>query len=128
VLSFFVKLCIAIAPFLSFEDDFILGDKLEEAREFASAGSTKAMLFSSPILFALRTASEASTVCHVGIDALFAVLGVVVLAVALYGCYKLPTWLFRGTVTVVIWLFMLLVFETVSENYLLQPVAQLLCA
>jgi len=127
VLSFFVKLCIAVAPFLSFEEDFILGDKLEEAKEFAAAGSTKAMLFSSPILFTLRTAAEASNACHSGVNAFFSTIEVVVLAVALFCCYKVPTWLFRGTAATFIWLIILLVFEAASENYLLLPAAKLLC-
>lgn len=128
VLSFFVKLCIALAPFLRLEGDFNLGCKLEEAKDFAAASSTKAMLFSTPILFTIRTISEVPVTCgHHGLSAFKSTAEFFVLGVVLFCCYQVPTWLFQGWVSTLFWLVLLLALETLSESYVVPPVVQLLC-
>jgi hypothetical protein len=64
ILTASVKLILLIAPFLDVSDDFILGDRLAEDKEYAAVGSTMSMLFSTPILLALQTLNQTTQVCR----------------------------------------------------------------
>lgn len=128
VLTAVVKAIFLVAPFLDVSDDFNLGNRLDEAKEFAAAGSTKGMLFTSPILLALQTLSETPNVCHAGVDGLRIVVSIVVLGAVLAGCYAIPTRLFRGTWVPFVWFVILTGVEIAFEVILLLPIANAICA
>lgn len=130
VLTTFVKAIFLVAPFLDISSDFNLsGDELAEAKEFAAASSTKAMLFASPILLALQTVNQTSQVCHAGIAGVSITVFVFVMVVVLVCCnLYIPTRWFRGTLARFLWFFGLMVFEIVFEICLLMRVAKVLCA
>jgi hypothetical protein len=128
ILTGVVKAIFVVAPFVDISGDFNLGDRLEESKEFAAAGSTKAMLFTSPILLALLTLNETTQVCHSGVDAFRIAVAAVVLLLVVLGCYKVPTYLFRGRLAPFVWFVILTAFEIVIEIFLLVPVAKWVCA
>jgi len=113
VLTASVKILIMLASFLDISGDFALGDRVDEAKEFSKAGGTRAMLFSTPILFVLRTFSKIPNNCHTG--GLGISIIVVGLAVTLYGIYKIPISFYRGSSVPFWWFLLLTIVEVVYE-------------
>ena len=128
VLTGVVKAIFVVAPFVDVSRDFNLGNNIEEAKEFAAAGSTRAMLFTSPILLSLQAVYETPQVCRAGLDGFKIAVSVVVLGLVLAGCYLIPTRLFRGTLTPFVWFVVLTILEIVFDIYLLMPITKVLCA
>jgi hypothetical protein len=128
VLTAAIKAIFLVVPFLDLSGDFNLGDRLDEAKEFAAAGSTKGMLFTSPILLELRMLYETSQVCRAGGDGFRIALSFVALGAVLVGCYAIPTRLFRGSWTPFAWFIILTAAERAFEICLLKPIAEVVCA
>jgi hypothetical protein len=127
VLTVVVKALIKLAPLSNTAKDFNLGTYLDEAKEFASAGATKGMLFSSPILLALQTLNESTQACHAGEDAFNIAILVVAVGVVLFGLSRVPTSLLRGTIAPWVWFFVLIGLEFCFQLFLLARIATRLC-
>ena len=128
VLTALVKAIFVVVPLLDITSDFNLGSKLDEAKEFAAAASTREMLFASPILLALRTLYETSHVCSSGVNAFRIAVSAVMLGVLLLGCYAVPTRLFRGSWAPFVWFLILTAAEIASEILLVPLAGKAICA
>src|SRR6201999_1428206 len=98
VLAAIVRFLFLLAPFMDVAKDFQLGAALGEAKEFALAGSCRAMLVSFPAQFLLAILARTSDQ-HCGAVNLFLVIIYVIAALLVgFGLFRIPTILFRGTV------------------------------
>jgi hypothetical protein len=113
---------------MSVAQDFtFVGDSLVEAREFALAGSCRAMLVSFPAqLFLAILARASSTQCQ-NVKwltiALFA-FGCVIIAV---GLFNIPTRWFRGTIVPFVWLIVFTGLGVIAQIFGLSRAVQLVC-
>jgi hypothetical protein len=128
VLGAVVRSLFLLAPFMSVAQDFtFVGDSLVEAREFALAGSCRAMLVSFPAqLFLAILARASSTQCQ-NVKwltiALFA-FGCVIIAV---GLFNIPTRWFRGTIVPFVWLIVFTGLGVIAQIFGLSRAVQLVC-
>jgi hypothetical protein len=128
ILTGFVKLILLLAPVGDISGDFNLEDKREEAKEFAAAKSTKAMLYSTPILLALQTLNQSTQVCRTGINGLRIGICIAIFVVIIVFIPEVRTSWLRGYLASAIWFVLLMVLETVFNIYALMPIAKMLCA
>jgi len=128
VLGATVRFLFLLAPFMSVAKDFpYSGDNLAEVREFALAGSCRAMLVSFPAQFFLSILAQvSSTQCQTVnwfLVALY-VFGGIVVAFLLY---RVPTRYFRGTIPPFIWLAVFTALSVLGQIFGLQGAVALIC-
>ena len=128
ILAATVRLLFLLAPFMSVAKDFPLtGDNLTQAREFALAGSCRAMLVTFPVqLFLAILARASNTQCQtikLFPVALFAVGGFV----AAFGLFKIPTRYFLGTIVPFIWLAAFTALGVVAQIFGLARAVAIIC-
>ena len=104
VLAALVRFLFLLAPFMDVAKDFHLGDALDEAKEFALAGSCRAMLISFPAQFLLAIFARASNEHCQTVSLLLVVIYVIAALLVGFGLFKIHSRRFRGTVRPFIWL------------------------
>ena len=127
VLAAVVRFLFLLAPFIDISDDFsLMDDSLHEAREFALAGSCKALLVSFPAQLLLAILARAGQSCRT-VNVLFVVVYVVAAFIVGYLLLRIPTKHLRGTVVPFIWF---AVFETIgvmTQVFGLAPAVRSIC-
>jgi len=128
VLGASVRFLFLLAPFMSVAKDFnFVGDELAEVREFALAGSCRAMLVTFPPQFLLSILAQLSgTKCETVnwfVVALYVFGGFVVAGLL----YIVPTRCFRGTIIPFIWLAVFTGLSVVGQILGLQRAVALVC-
>jgi hypothetical protein len=128
VLGAVVRSLFLLAPFMSVAKDFpFAGDSLVEAREFALAGSCRAMLVSFPAQLFLAILARASDSRCQNVKwlaiALFA-FGAAIIAV---GLFNIPTRWFRGTIVPFVWLIVFTALGVIAQIFGLSRAVQLAC-
>ncbi len=127
VLAAVVRLLFLLAPFMDVAKDFVLGDSLAEAREFALAGSCRAMLVSFPAQFLLTILARASSEQCRAVRLLVVAIYVVGALVVGFGLFKIPTRFFRGSVVPFIWLAAFETLAVLAQIFGLLPVVRTIC-
>src|SRR4051812_11690516 len=111
-LAALVRVLFLLAPFMDVAKDFTLvGDTLNEAKEFALAGSCRAMLVSFPAQFLLAVLARASSEQCRAVNFLIVAIYVVGALIVGFVLFKIPTRYLRGTVVPFLWL---VAFETLG--------------
>ena len=130
VLTAVVRLLFLLAPFMNVAKDFSLaGANLIEAREFANAGATRAILVSFPLQALITIWTSASKLDRCApvnwMTVALYVVGAAVVAVLLY---RVPTRLFRGSFLPFVWWIGFTALFLAVQDKVGPPAARLMCS
>jgi hypothetical protein len=128
VLAAVIRFLFFLAPFLNVEKEFgFAGNELVEAREFAWAGSCRAMLVSFPAELIIIVLGEASKKQCNNVNFLMVAVYIIAAVILAYGLFLIPATYFRGRFRPFVWLAIFTALIVVVKTVGVTPALSVIC-